>query len=101
MILRALFWIAVVAVLMPHEPDLGLGKASGITAMLPTSITQLASGAASAPQQACLDNAASCAAALSVVDRLQNVAVSSLDQVRVELEQARAERQQQHMAYND
>jgi hypothetical protein len=26
MILRAIFWIGVVAVLMPHEPDLGLGR---------------------------------------------------------------------------
>ena len=26
MIIRALFWIALVAFLMPHEPDLGFGR---------------------------------------------------------------------------
>jgi hypothetical protein len=26
MILRAILWIAVVAILMPHEPDLGFGR---------------------------------------------------------------------------
>ncbi len=26
MVLRALFWISLVAILMPHEPDLGLGR---------------------------------------------------------------------------
>ncbi len=32
MILRAIFWVAVVAVLMPHEPNLGFGRphASGL-----------------------------------------------------------------------
>jgi hypothetical protein len=29
MIFRAIFWIAVVALLMPHEPDLGLGRPGG------------------------------------------------------------------------
>lgn len=29
MILRALFWISLVAILMPHEPDLGLGRPGG------------------------------------------------------------------------
>jgi hypothetical protein len=26
MIIRAIFWIALVAFLMPHEPDLGFGR---------------------------------------------------------------------------
>ena len=26
MIFRALFWIGLIALLMPHEPDLGLGR---------------------------------------------------------------------------
>ena len=26
MILRAIFWLGLVAVLMPHEPDLGFGR---------------------------------------------------------------------------
>jgi hypothetical protein len=37
MILRAIFWIGLVAVLMPREPDLGFGRPSadsGLTAAL-------------------------------------------------------------------
>ncbi|MBV8799289.1 MAG: hypothetical protein JOY77_11585 [Alphaproteobacteria bacterium] len=32
MILRAIFWIGLVAILMPHEPNVGLGspRASGL-----------------------------------------------------------------------
>ncbi len=102
MILRGLFWIAVVGVLMPHEPNLGLGRPGDAASMLPASITRIAGQAVSAPQQACVDHAESCAAALGFVDRLQSLAVSSLDQVKGELETAEAERhRQQHLAYND
>ena len=34
MIFRALFWIAVVALLMPHEPDLGLGRPGGASSLI-------------------------------------------------------------------
>jgi hypothetical protein len=102
MILRALFWVAIVAVLMPHEPDLGLGRpgASAVSTMLPASVTQWVEGAASAPQQACADHADSCAAALGIVDTLQNAAVHSLAQVKAEIEASQAQRARR-LAYND
>lgn len=34
MVLRALFWISVVALLMPHEPDLGLGRPGGAPSLI-------------------------------------------------------------------
>lgn len=34
MILRAIFWIGVVALLMPHEPDLGLGRPGGASSLM-------------------------------------------------------------------
>ena len=34
MIFRAIFWIAVVALLMPHEPDLGLGRPGGAPSLI-------------------------------------------------------------------
>lgn len=34
MILRAIFWIGLVALLMPHEPDLGLGRPGGAPSLI-------------------------------------------------------------------
>ena len=39
MIFRAIFWIGLVSLLMPHEPDLGLGRPGAGTALsLPASL---------------------------------------------------------------
>ena len=92
MILRALFWIAVVAVLMPHNPDLGLSPSGAKSTVLPpafASVVESAIGAA--PEVACRDHAQSCAAALGVLDNLQSVAISSLAQVKAEIEASRRE----------
>jgi hypothetical protein len=43
MILRAIFWIGLVSLLMPHEPDLGLGRPGAGT--LPTSSSIVRSAA--------------------------------------------------------
>ena len=98
MIFRALFSIAVVALLMPHEPNLGLGRPGASD--LPGSIAALARDVAGAPQQACTDHAQGCMAALGFLDMLQNTAVQSLAQVKAEIEQSQRERQQR-LAYND
>lgn len=96
MILRALFWVAVVAVFMPHEPDLGLGRPEAMaSAILPAQVAQFAGDAAAAPQTVCNAHAQGCAAALGLLDRFQDVAVRSLAQVRTEIEasqRARTER---------
>jgi hypothetical protein len=75
MIFRALFWIAVVAILMPREPDLGLGRP----------------GAAHAPTNAdarftCEGYGKSCVTALDTLDSFQSIAVRSLAQVKAEIE---------------
>lgn len=101
MILRALFWIAIVGVLMPHEPDLGLGRPGAITSLLPNSAAAWVESAAGAPQAACTAHADSCAEALTVIDTLQNAAVRSLAQVKAEIEASKRERQAQRLASND
>ncbi len=102
MIVRAIFWIAIVAVLMPHEPDLGLGRpGAAATAMLPDGVAQWAQGAVAAPQTACSEHAESCAAALSFVDTLQAAAVQSLSRVKAEIEASQRQRAQRQLAYND
>ena len=47
MIFRAVFWIGLVSLLTPHEPDLGLGRpGAGITQLSPAMISSTASGLA-------------------------------------------------------
>jgi hypothetical protein len=81
MILRALFWIAVIAVFMPREPNLGLGRPDpGAAAM------GLASQASQA--MAC----GGCALSLGALDTAKAAAYRSLAQVKGEIEEAQRER---------
>lgn len=79
MILRALFWISVVAILMPREPDLGLGRPgasapAGLLSRVESLVTPShATGALSA--------------------NLPDIAYRSLAQVKEEIDQARRERE--------
>ncbi|MDE3114525.1 MAG: hypothetical protein KGL26_02885 [Pseudomonadota bacterium] len=84
MILRALFWVGVVAVFMPHEPDLGLGRPAAT--LLPPAIANMVDSFLGAPQKACHEHAQGCAGTLGVIDALQGAAISSLAQVKAEIE---------------
>jgi hypothetical protein len=77
MIFRAIFWIGLVSLLMPHEPDLGYGR-PGAAAGGIGSLIQSGSGA-------CLDHAATCAGSLSLLGGFHTVAIRSLDEVRADL----------------
>jgi hypothetical protein len=44
MIFRAVFWIGLVSLLTPHEPDLGLGRPGAGTSLSPATILSAASG---------------------------------------------------------
>ena len=44
MIFRAVFWIGLVSLLAPHEPDLGLGRPGAGTAQPPAMIQSAAAG---------------------------------------------------------
>ena len=82
MILRALFWISVVAILMPREPDLGLGRPGASTpAALLSSVESLM-----APGKA--------AGALPAT--LPDVTFRSLADVKAEIDEARRERNAHH-----
>lgn len=80
MLVRALFWISVVAVLMPHEPDLGLGR--------PKSVGTLIASTSTPADLGCQDNAKACGAALRVIDSFQAVAVRNLAEVKADIERA-------------
>jgi len=70
MIVRAVFWIAVVGVLMPHEPDLGLGRPGAVTSLLPAPAAAWIDNAVGAPRAACDAHAEGCTTALTMVDTL-------------------------------
>lgn len=73
MIFRAIFWIGLVALLMPHEPDLGYGRPGAhLSTLVPGGI----GGAFRSTH----------AGGLSIFDRFQDVAVRSLDQVRADID---------------
>ena len=44
MIFRAVFWIGIVSLLTPHEPDLGLGRPGAGTPLSPSTVLSAASG---------------------------------------------------------
>jgi hypothetical protein len=76
MLFRALFWIAVVAVLMPREPDLGFGRPGRLG---------LLAGADPAHLD-CHDYETACERAAGFVDSFQAVALRSLAQVKADIE---------------
>ncbi len=85
MILRAIFFIGLVSLLVPHEPDLGFGRPGEQLAAAPPSPASIAA-LIQAPQDACAAHAAACAGGLSVLSGFQSLAMRSLDQVRADLE---------------
>jgi hypothetical protein len=82
MIFRAIFWIGLVALLMPHEPDLGYGRPG---AHLPNWLPPGTTIQSANPTTVCAAHAAACARGLSLLDRFQQVAVRNLDEVRADL----------------
>ena len=78
MLFRAIFWIGVVAVLMPREPDLGLGRPGDSHAFAPNLERDA--------DLNCRDYGKTCETALSVVDTFQSFAVKNLAQVKADIE---------------
>jgi hypothetical protein len=89
MILRAIFFIGLAALLIPHEPDLGFGRPGGagsqLAAMAPSASSIGALIQSTSVQDACKAHAEACAGGLSILDNFQSVAIRSMDQVRADL----------------
>ena len=103
MIFKAIVCLAVAAVLIPHEPDLGFGRPGASTSLLQSATTWVsgslspsssASAGVSAPAtgSVCADHAAACVAALGVLDSVQAVTVRGLAQVKADIEAQQHER---------
>ena len=82
--MRAVFWIGLVSLLIPHEPDLGFGRPSGqasLAGAVPASMAALIQ--ANAVEGACA--AAGCAGGLSILSGVHSVALRSMSEVRADL----------------
>jgi uncharacterized protein YbaP (TraB family) len=86
MLLRAAFWIAIVSILMPREPNLGFGRpgASLADAFFPRA-SQAATGR---PCQ----NLAQCASQLSMLGDLPAFGLRPLAEVKADIDEAVRER---------
>lgn len=88
MILRALFWIAVVSFFMPREPDLGFGHPGNAQGGI-AGLIQTAEGASA---KACTKDSGLCATGTTALSMFQGVAVNSLDDVKADIDASRAKR---------
>jgi hypothetical protein len=93
MIFRALFWIAIVAVLMPKEPDLGLGR-PGMNGS--TSLVSRITAMVGAGQSTCKTDPISCIGAAGMVGQVSALTGRTLADVKAELDQAKRDRAARH-----
>jgi hypothetical protein len=94
MLFRAAFWIAVVAVFMPREPDLGFGRPDATGLPLP----KLAGWTpVIAPGKICEGREAVCTGGLSLAADFRGALLSNLERVKADLRQsAQARREAGH-----
>jgi hypothetical protein len=88
MIFRAVFWIGLVSLLMPHEPNLGFGRPH-MGALSPTGFNSLDSTGTTPGVGACKGSAETCGGELSLLASLQSVAIRSLAKVKADIEESR------------
>ena len=90
MVFRAIFWIGLVAILMPHEPDLGFGRPDAGSSPLPevASWAKARVGAGlNDPTSLCRQNADACATTVSLLDDVKMATVRGLASVKADIEQ--------------
>jgi len=91
MIFRAIFWIGLVSLLMPREPDLGLGR-PGAGTSLPSAVTSWVATGLSRPGKVCGDHRAACAGGLALFDSFQSDAIRGLAAVKADIDADRKAR---------
>ena len=99
MIFRAIFWIGLVALLMPHEPDLGFGRPGASEAVLPKAAAWASDELASSDAaQLCGASVQTCAATATMLDDFRTATVRSLAAVKADI--ARNGRTHLHISGN-
>ena len=95
MIFRAIFWIGLVAVLMPHEPDLGFGPPAG-KAGVPDAVAEWTRDKVEndlgGTANFCRDNTSACAVSVTLLDEVKTMTLRNLAQVKADIAKNSAER---------
>lgn len=88
MLFRAAFWIFIVSMLMPREPNLGFGRpgASLADTFFPRVTQAVASG------RPCQLGAVACATGLGLLDKLPEFGLRPIADVKADIDQSIAER---------
>jgi hypothetical protein len=81
MILRAAFWIAVVALLIPREPDVGLGRPN-VPSIVPPKIAEVIAQTFKVPP--CSERAP-CLGGPSLASNLKEELIARLDRAKQEI----------------
>jgi hypothetical protein len=93
MIFRAIFWIGLVALLMPHEPDLGFGRPAQAGSNVAGDVASWAKDKLQPnlkdPESLCRYNTDACAAGASMIDNFRSATLRSLAEVRADIKQNR------------
>ena len=92
MLFRAIFWIALVALLVPHEPDLGYGRPHVAPVSLPSEAANWLSAEMKTHPDLCADHRSACSAGANLVTGLQGLALRSLSEVKAEIEASQHQR---------
>src|SRR5262249_5528800 len=91
MIFRAIFWIGLVSLLMPHESSLKPGHpGTGTGLSLPTNLRAVSG--LSRPDQVCEDRVESCAGSLPLLENFQGAALKGLAAVKADIDADRKAR---------
>ena len=91
MIFRAIFWIGLVSLLMPHGADLKPGHpGAGTDLSLPANLRAVSG--LSRPDQLCADRAEACAGGPSFLENFQGEALKGLATVKAEIDADRKAR---------
>jgi hypothetical protein len=84
MIFRAIFWIGLVAVLMPHEPDLGFGRPGGNQPDMAGEVADWAKAKVTSTGL-CRHNGDACSSGTSFIEDLRMAAQRSLAEVKQDI----------------
>ena len=91
MFFRAILSIGLVAVLMPHEPDLGYGRPHPALS-LPSETANWLSGEMKAHPDFCAEHRAACGVGANLLAGIQSLALRSLSEVKAEIEASERQR---------
>ena len=91
MIFRAIFWIGLVSLLMPHGSDLWSGHPGAGTGLFLHANSRAVSGL-SRPDRVCADQAEACAGGLPLLEDFQGQALKGLAAVKADIDADRKAR---------